>query len=371
MSVVSPKTPYLGKLFKLLQIFSSMEIKQFDKFLCSPYFNTDDNMVRFFRILKKEHPNYIHPRLKDEKVFQKVFKGKPFNPKTYNNLKTKLLNLANEFVVNNDFRNNEIKKKEQLIESLGQRNHSEFAKKSEELIKSLNSKKSYFTPRDYLVLSQIYHQLWFHISTEKYSLENNLLIQSQLNLDYFYILSKLYLVGELKLRQNLVKIKKEEILLWNPILQLLKEDKLVSNNPLFLLLMKIEKLHNEEDNLSIFFNLKQEILASKHLIEQAMLRDLIIHLITFGIRQNNEGKKNFNKEVFELYKFMAANEILLENGKIREIEFVNIALFAYRFNEFHWADNFCEKFIKFLDSKLPMDVLAYVYAYKHFFKKRI
>jgi hypothetical protein len=70
-----------SKIVRLLQTFTKDELKDFEKFLSSPYFSTGRNLQPLFNILKKSYPFFEDRKLSEEKIYKKLFKGKPFGGK--------------------------------------------------------------------------------------------------------------------------------------------------------------------------------------------------------------------------------------------------------------------------------------------------
>ncbi|MBZ0203726.1 MAG: hypothetical protein K8I03_11980 [Ignavibacteria bacterium] len=69
------------KLVILLRTFSKDEMKNFGRFISSPYFSTGRNLKPLYRLLKKYHPDYNSPALAEEKLFSKLFPAKKFEGK--------------------------------------------------------------------------------------------------------------------------------------------------------------------------------------------------------------------------------------------------------------------------------------------------
>jgi hypothetical protein len=66
------------KLVTLLRTFSKQEMKDFGKFISSPYFASGRNIKPLYNILKKYHPKFDSPHFTDEKIFKKINPGKKY-----------------------------------------------------------------------------------------------------------------------------------------------------------------------------------------------------------------------------------------------------------------------------------------------------
>ena len=97
-----------SKIVQILQCFSPKEIKEFEKFVVSPYFNTGRNAEGLFNILKEYYPDFESDDLDREVVFKKLFPGEKFVEKKFKNVTSALTQLADRFMVNERLRNDPV-----------------------------------------------------------------------------------------------------------------------------------------------------------------------------------------------------------------------------------------------------------------------
>lgn len=108
-------------LIKLLKTFSAKEMKEFNHFVNSPYFNREKVLVRFSEILGESFPDFL---ISKEKVFEKIYPGKKFKDNLFRNIQSDLLKLAEEYLAVNNFRSGKTGIKKNLFEQLIKRNLS-------------------------------------------------------------------------------------------------------------------------------------------------------------------------------------------------------------------------------------------------------
>jgi len=65
-----------SKFILLLKSFSAKDLRLFDLFLKSPYYNNNDDLILLFKEIKKYAPNYINKMLQREKIFKAALKNK-------------------------------------------------------------------------------------------------------------------------------------------------------------------------------------------------------------------------------------------------------------------------------------------------------
>lgn len=69
------------KLVSMLKTFSEKEMKDFEKFISSPYFSKGRNLKPLYYILKKNHPAFSSSHLNRDKIFRNLFPGKKYDEK--------------------------------------------------------------------------------------------------------------------------------------------------------------------------------------------------------------------------------------------------------------------------------------------------
>jgi len=99
------------KLISVLKTFSKDEIKEFEKFIISPFHNKGRNFKPLFGYLKKLHPDYPPAKLSAEKIFTKLYPGKVYD-KSRSSLSIRVLfsqltQMAEEFLVHNEISGDE------------------------------------------------------------------------------------------------------------------------------------------------------------------------------------------------------------------------------------------------------------------------
>ena len=112
------------KLILTLKSFSRDEIKSFDKFISSPFFNNGRNYIPFFTELKKFYPDFDNKNLNAEFIYKKLYPGKNFNKQVMWNYVSQLEKLALEFLIHNSLKQNRSERFFLISEELLKRNQS-------------------------------------------------------------------------------------------------------------------------------------------------------------------------------------------------------------------------------------------------------
>src|SRR3990172_1610228 len=70
-----------NNLTAILSTFTKDEFKRFGKFVASPYFQAERNLVPIYSYLKKYHPVFDSNHLSEEIIFCALYPEKKFEPK--------------------------------------------------------------------------------------------------------------------------------------------------------------------------------------------------------------------------------------------------------------------------------------------------
>ncbi len=105
----------------ILKSFTKEEIIKFDDFLKSPYFNKKSAVPLLFSAIRKHYPELSSQELEKEKLWAKLYPGKEYNYGVMKNLIHDLTKLAEQFITQEEYRQNEIQEFKNLYVGLSRR----------------------------------------------------------------------------------------------------------------------------------------------------------------------------------------------------------------------------------------------------------
>ncbi len=85
-------------LKEIFSSFSAEEIKKFNDFINSPYFNKKTAVIKFWNELIRHAPEFSSSEITREKIYARIFPGKKYNYGTVKNLIFHLTKLAEQFL---------------------------------------------------------------------------------------------------------------------------------------------------------------------------------------------------------------------------------------------------------------------------------
>ncbi|MDQ3019891.1 MAG: hypothetical protein M3R36_04870 [Bacteroidota bacterium] len=143
------------KLIELLKAFSKQEIKEFEKFVASPYFSRGRDLLPFYKILLKYYPRFENSDFTYEKIYRKLHPKVKYNKPSSENLlrvmSSELVKLAEEYLTYENLKSDRLQSRISLIEVYVTRNQKNlYSKLYSKTQKDLNNLSDGFTSKYFL-----------------------------------------------------------------------------------------------------------------------------------------------------------------------------------------------------------------------------
>jgi hypothetical protein len=85
-------------IIKVLKTLNPSEIKDFDRFVRSPYFGGSGYLLKFWQELKKYYPAFEEDKISRERIFKRLYPGKSYNDATVRKLASGLFKMCEEYI---------------------------------------------------------------------------------------------------------------------------------------------------------------------------------------------------------------------------------------------------------------------------------
>ncbi|MEM9823245.1 MAG: hypothetical protein AAF985_19345 [Bacteroidota bacterium] len=356
------------KLYRLLRVLDRPMLKQFRRFLNSPYHNTNTILVSLFDILKKHHPTFAKEKLKKEKLFKKLYPQKVFSDKRIRDLMSLLSLCLEDFLVHESLRADQQKKQWLLMQAFDRYHlQSFFEKKNQELIEQVDRQKQKDLHYHYRKFD-LYQQFFFNRNTDKFKKDIDHIQMAMQELDLFYTLGKLQLSAELKARERILA-EQHEIVLLDAIQQSLQQKQFPSASPLFDIYQALIQLHQSESAPSIFVQVYHQLVDHLSIISKDDQRSILQHLLNYAIRHSNQGDLRMNEKIWQLYDLEQRQDLLLINNQITEYTFGNIVSISCQLKKFDWLESFVDNYQIYLDASIRKSTLLWARITQSFFQE--
>lgn len=357
---------YKSKPIVILRAFTPQEIKEFEKFIQSPFFNKNETLTLLYQLLKKEYPDFSGPGVERERLYFKLYQSRDFDESKLRYAFSDLSKLLEKYIMWKELEKNKVQQNHLLLEFY--RNHDiekYFSQVFDETEKHLTTQKikdsEYYFNR-YLIEESLYN--YASVKRDK-SLDQTLQDVAD-NLDYYYISKKLKYLCEMFTRQNFLNSSYNTPLL-NEVIEFVKKQD-IESYPAIGVYYTVLLTLIEEENEGNYEKLLEMLEKYGECFKQDELRDLYFLAQNYCTKRINKGDTRYLREYFKLSEKLLEKELIYENGYIIPSTFKNIVTVGLRLEEFDWVENFLYTYKEKLAPKYRENAFIYNLAWLHFFK---
>ncbi len=365
------------KVLELLKSFHPEEIKDFEKFIASSYFNSRKDLVKYFKMLKEYYPEFEHKNLTKEKLIKRLIKGKE-NTKgeiLLRTLNSELFRLGEKYITYKFIDTNEFNRNCFLFSTLSERSANTLAEKQSIKVNEILSRRTESLELywDKILYSTIEGQLKLSMNKvletsapKLAAFENSLyfmffLLQSAINTLYVHTEYK-----KIKEEKNVLSLflKSFDI---KKIIEFLEVENDKEHKILLTILYRI-LLVVEDEPYFYFDKLKNIFLYEGDTIDSDTKNTMMVSIINFC---GTHKKLDLLKEKMEFIKISIQEGILctITSQYMKQIYFKIIVKAAVLANEVEWLENNSEKILSFVEPKDREHSKLYLCIWINFYKK--
>lgn len=351
-----------NKLLSILKTFSKDEITDFRKFINSPFYNQNENVIKLFNEISSKHPYFKTNDITGDKLHEIIFPGTEKNKGSINNLITRIINLAEKYLVVKSFNENVIIFQRLLLD--------EYDKRKLDTLFNSTIKKIKNDLDKHQIHDEDYFENLYRTCELELKFNRNRKPLGKLKSDFDKEpLSMQYLINNFFLRiiQYQIRLLDSEMLirldegnLWvkNTATEILKCSDSVPYNlqmDIYKRALNFAEYKNDYDideSIDLIFENKDKLPADK-------LKFILSPIYNFCKEKEFAGDKSYGLKSLKIIKLMVEMNLILVNGKISDHEYVNYSSAAVKEKEYDWADEFTEKFKKYVPSERREDSYNY------------
>lgn len=342
------------KLLTLLEDFSGYDLNRFRRYLASPYFNENEELVQLFDLLNETIRNEALQKNGDhatakKQLWRQIFGRKAYNDAHMRRLISELIRHTLSFLALERWQQQPTEAQLHLLPLLEDPKYDlHFAgvvRQIEGFQEKSNLRDIPFHYKKFLLEERQYQQI------EKADRSPEMLKKLELADYHFnchYISQKLKHYCEALGYGNFLSTEVQidfptNFLNWVEQSAYLQE---VSVRVYFL----ISKMLLQPTEESFFQQLKSLLAKEGHCFGRVELKSLYIHLMNYCIDTKiNVGRTEYFAQLFEIFRTLLERDILLENGVLAPQDYKNIITVGLQVKEFDWVENFIRSYTE----KLP------------------
>lgn len=341
------------KLFTLLKSISKEEFTELFDFINSPIVNKDTSILILYVFIKDNYEAVLTNKISKEKIYKIVFNNEKFNESKYWKLTSGLSVLIDKFLVYKVYDKDIYYQKNLLLEAYRTRNvHKQFETLSKDLHKSFkndfNKGLSF-----YLNQTHFYFQKLSYLGPENIDEFDNDLKNLFDNLKMFFIMTNITSVSIISnFKDSFLNDAEKDVWLFNEIMDYLNrnKEKTESENHIVYIFYLIIQSKLDFGNDKYFFEIKKKISDNNNKFSKNLLRHILINMLGYAMKKFTSGKENYSKEIFFINKIMDENSLTLYGELIQGSYFYSVVENSAMLGELKWAEEFTEKYSRYLKS---------------------
>ena len=356
-----------SKAIDILKCFSKKELKKFEDFVCSPYFNKNEDIKSLLIYIRQFAFQFTDQRLDKVLVYKHIYPNKEFDYKKMRYLVSNLSGLLESFISISKLQSQPILELYYILTTYSEWNldkHFNYSLQHAEKIQKKNPKRNTDYYYNQHLISKVAN---IQFAKQKKHIYDHNIQKAVDELDLFYLSSKLHFSCEILNRQKQIK-SRYELHFLDEILTYLKNGP-YGQYPAVAIYNTIIMTILESNNPEYFYMLKELLSKSTDFFTVEELRDCYSYLQNYCARRINQGDNSYYKEVFEIYKFLLENEILLIDNIITHGTYKNIVGVGLKLKEFDWVESFINKYKSNITNEFRETSFAFNLANLYYYQK--
>jgi len=363
-----------SNLIQILKTFDPKEIKEFNEYVRSPFFNKNESVILLYSYLRKCYPEFSENRVKKPVVYGKIFPGIEYSDSFMRKTMFNLQKLAEEYLINLYDRRDPVRSKVSLLFELEKRNQLKLLKKKIpeaeiSAVKMQHTGQNFYRKMqdiEFIKETVLIRELTIH-NKKKFRLEIQKRPVYTISSFLTDILSNYYFILNQKYTLN-----------YDPKLEFLAEitgfieqnTQYLEDSAISLRYYSVLLLKNMEDKY--YLKLKNIFLSNLNLLQAAEKYNISRVLLNYNYLANaRDGGKAHADEILDIHKIIVENKLYsLHSGMyIPSKEFLNIVMMALMNEKHLWLEEFLRKYGGELNPEVREDLLNFAAA-KVFFNKK-
>lgn len=348
------------KIFQLLHCLSKQELKLLRKAVLSPLFNTNEQVVKLFDLLNKQHPNFDDSLAAKRKLFKKLFPKKGFSEPKLRQLFSQLTKIIEQFLIHLEQQTQPLAQQQRLASIYNKRGLYSLYKKETAAVNRQLTQQETYSVNHHQQQFELWSMQYFHPAYNKYQLGDNKLNEVHGQLDIYYAIHKLRLV--------LASKSRAQVLQETPHLEFVDYLKAAQKNGFqqenILLNLYLQALALFEDTPDFEFPTFEAQLFQY--LPQFDLEDqqfLYTAGLNYTIKQKNRDVSSFQSATFRWLQFGITTKLVIINNTITDAIFANIIVSACHEKAYDWVNQFISNYQMYLPEKDRVEAIQY---YKSF-----
>jgi len=347
------------KAVSVLKTFTESELKKFEDFLNSPYFNKGKRYItRFYEELTGYHPDYSDQVSFKKEVYKILYPKERYNDVRFRKLSSELYKLLLEYLAVESFTSDQILKREYVLSQLNQRTSGNLFEPE--------LKKSYFEMhKTGLRNDQFYKHMYELISKEKFYYFQRKrsraldLYDPEMTCFAKYSLS-LFLLKyiERTMEMRFFKAQKFDLPLFGEIITFIRKNDMLNDPFINILYLQLSLCLKDDDES--YFKLRKLLYKEERKLDRNQIKIIYTILSNYAAERAEKGVPGFPEEILSINLEIIKKD--LTEQYISGFLFVNIVTLFLKFKKIKELKRFTKGNSEKLNPEIKEAVLNYCYS---------
>ncbi|OWY20667.1 hypothetical protein BVG80_15190 [Sphingobacteriales bacterium TSM_CSM] len=364
-----PDLPLSNKITAILQTFSPQELKQFKKWLQSPFHNEQAVLPQLFGLLYAELKKQGRIASGKEQLWKKLHIGQPYSDVRFRRYCSDLTRQAEAFLSYQTYTANPMNPALDLLQALANRKLKPLYNATFDNTQQLQTHPQ---PQSAQTLHHQYRlQLMRHQLKQGAGRQGNwdILGNALERLDEYYIAEKLkYYCNWLNYKMVLQPEQERSFWFTDHLITYLAQQPPPQLPPLIAVYLAIAATLTHPEQHDNYTHLKKLLQQHAHLFDHNEAWTMYGYAQNFCIRQINSGNNTYLTELFELYADALQRGLIFTDGQLSPWHYKNMVVVALRLKAYNWAQQFIEEYRHRLPARFAQTAYIYNKAKLHFHK---
>ncbi len=354
-----------SRLIILLNSLSKVEIREFRKFIATPFFNQRADVIQLLEYLTE--CLFVHQVIPDkQQVHRFVYPKQTYDDHRIRLIMSFCFKHLERFLTYQSYFSDEVKTKIKTAQVYRERNLPKHFHKSLKAAQQIQEKMSIRNADYYNDHFQILQEEYqFTSATKRTGAQNLQEISNNIDIAYF----------TLKLRQTCFSLSHQAVYktkyhfgMLKEMIQYIEQQNLL-NIPAIAIYYFCYYALTQPKDITHFEKLKKALFQHANLFPKTEIRDLFLLTINYCIKRLNEGNQQFEKEILDLYKEGLRQEYLMSNGVLSRFTYQNITTMGLIQKDYDWVENFNHEYKNRLEKQYQDNSFNYNMARLEYARK--
>lgn len=356
------------KVYLVLEKLSNRERGRCLKFVQSPYFNKNQELIDLFQLIHKDLNSSRTKAFTKEKVWKKIQANTPYDDVRFRKYLSDLLKLVEQFLAQEQFEKDKYQKSIYELEAVIDKKIDRLYSGMRRFVRKIPQNTTYRNSKYYYYLleaSKLLHDLETEVEQKKKISTD--FTQLSRALDIYYFAEKLRINYDATIWKRIDGSLNANIKFIDQINEFMHQEAEMLDPPvrMYQTINQLSK-HPEEDQ--IYFEYKKQLDENIHFFPPYEAIAIYSAGINHCIRKINTGDSNYLDELYSLY-IGYANSTVEYSNELSQWDFNNIITVALRSGKFDQVDQFIQEYGSFIDERYRDNAVSYNLANLRFYQK--